>query len=86
MIKKYDLIFLQILFHYRIDDEHSNSYEAWKKIGSPQNPSAEQVAQLERAGQLQLYTSPQWIENKNGKATVKIELPRQAVSMLKFVW
>ncbi|HEY8934684.1 MAG TPA: beta-xylosidase, partial [Cyclobacteriaceae bacterium] len=26
--------------HYRIDNEHSNSYEVWKKIGSPQNPTA----------------------------------------------
>jgi len=24
-----------LLQHYRIDDEHSNSYEAWKKMGSP---------------------------------------------------
>ena len=73
------------LFHYRIDSEYSNSYEAWKKMGSPQNPSPEQIATLEKAGQLQLYTSPYWINSK-GEETITISLPRQAVSLLKFVW
>ena len=36
--------------HYRVDAEHSNSYEVWKKMGSPQKPSPEQYLQLERAG------------------------------------
>jgi xylan 1,4-beta-xylosidase len=31
-----------LLRHYRIDQEHSNAYTAWKSMGSPQNPSAEQ--------------------------------------------
>src|SRR5204863_4301251 len=26
------------LTEYRIDNEHSNSYQLWKKMGSPQNP------------------------------------------------
>ncbi|HVW87490.1 MAG TPA: hypothetical protein VHB50_22540, partial [Bryobacteraceae bacterium] len=43
---------------YRIDDEHSNAYTAWKKMGSPQTPSPEQYAQLEAAGQLQMLDSP----------------------------
>ncbi|RZM06624.1 MAG: beta-xylosidase, partial [Pedobacter sp.] len=38
--------------HYRIDDQHSNSYEVWKKMGSPVNPTAMQIRQLEKAGQL----------------------------------
>jgi xylan 1,4-beta-xylosidase len=41
------------LTQYRIDDAHSNAYEVWKKMGSPQNPTAEQIATLEKAGQLQ---------------------------------
>ena len=31
--------------HYRVDKETSNSYEAWKQMGSPQKPSPEQYAQ-----------------------------------------
>jgi hypothetical protein len=36
--------------HYRIDKDHSNSYELWKKMGSPQNVNDKQYRQLERAG------------------------------------
>jgi xylan 1,4-beta-xylosidase len=75
-----------LLHHYRIDDEHSNAYEAWKKMGSPQNPSAEQIAELERAGQLHLLGSPEWITINNGEAVIKMQLPRQGVSLLKLDW
>jgi xylan 1,4-beta-xylosidase len=71
------------LSHYRIDDENSNSYELWKKMGSPQNPATEQIRILEKAGQLQLYSSPQWINVANGETIIKVALPRQAVSLLK---
>ena len=47
--------------HYRVDDQFSNSYEHWKKMGSPQKPTAGQYAELERAGQLQLLESPRRI-------------------------
>lgn len=72
--------------HYRIDGEHSNAYEVWKKMGSPQNPTAAQIAELEKAGQLHLYTSPQWVKTKNGEAIMEMRLPRQAVSLLKLSW
>lgn len=74
------------LQHYRIDQKFSNSYEAWKKMGSPKSPSAQQIAELEKAGQLQLYTSPEWVTVKNGKVELKMELPRQGVSFLKYSW
>ena len=74
------------LSHFRIDENHSNSYEVWKKLGSPQSPNAEQVAELERAGQLQMFGSPQWIKVINGKAQIILKLPRQAVSLLKLDW
>jgi xylan 1,4-beta-xylosidase len=74
------------LHHYRVDAEHSNSYEAWKKMGSPQKPSPEQYAQLERAGQLQLFGSPEWLRATNGRVTLKFSLPRQGVSLLKLTW
>ena len=70
------------LTHYRIDNEHSNSYEAWKKMGSPQNPSAEQIATLEKAGQLAILGAPAELKVKNGSAEVNLLLPRQGVSLL----
>jgi xylan 1,4-beta-xylosidase len=72
--------------HYRIDQEYSNSYEAWKKMGSPKTPTPEQYAELERAGHLQMVGSPEWINTLNGNATIKMSLPRQGVSLLKIVW
>ena len=72
--------------HYRIDKENSNSYEVWKKMGSPQNPTQEQIMALEKAGQLALLTSPSYIKSSNGEIILKIQLPRQGVSLLKFDW
>jgi xylan 1,4-beta-xylosidase len=72
--------------HYRIDQEYSNSYTLWKKMGSPQNPDQEQIAALEKAGRLKLYKSPEWINMMDGKAVLKMELPRQGVSLLQFLW
>ncbi len=43
-----------LLEHFRIDSSHSNAFTAWKEMGSPQSPTAEQYEQLQRAGQLQL--------------------------------
>jgi xylan 1,4-beta-xylosidase len=71
---------------YRIDSEHSNSYEVWKKMGSPQNPTAAQVSELEKAGQLKAIGEVQKIKTKTGKATLTISLPRQAVALLKMDW
>ncbi|MDJ1506037.1 GH39 family glycosyl hydrolase [Xanthocytophaga agilis] len=74
------------LKHYRIDNEHSNSYEVWKKIGSPQSPNATQIATLEKAGQLQLVKDPETKKIQNGNLSVPIILSRQGVSFLYFSW
>ena len=74
------------LQHYRIDHEYSNSYEGWKKMGSPQQPSEAQIRELERAGQLQLLESPQWLATENGAATITFDLPQQGVSLLRLNW
>ncbi|TDE18216.1 GH39 family glycosyl hydrolase [Dyadobacter psychrotolerans] len=72
--------------HYRIDQKFSNSYEVWKKMGSPKTPTEEQISILEKAGQLQLLTFPEWINVKNGTLEMQFPLPRQAVSFLKISW
>ncbi len=74
------------LTHYTIDKEHSNSYEVWKKMGSPQNPTTEQIAELEKAGQLETVGDPKKCPVKQGNLEVNILLPRQAVSLLKIDW
>jgi xylan 1,4-beta-xylosidase len=74
------------LSHYRIDQEYSNSYEAWKEMGSPQDPTDEQYALLEEAGKLKMLHKPQSIKFTDGETIVRINLPRQGVSLLKFEW
>jgi xylan 1,4-beta-xylosidase len=69
--------------HYRIDNEHSNSYEVWKKMGSPQNPTVDQIGKLEKAGQLEMLSEPSETRIKDSIATVRMQLPRQAVSLVQ---
>ena len=75
-----------MLSHYRIDQRLSNSYETWKTMGSPQNPTPEQYAELEQVGHLQMLTSPEQMETNRGEAVVTMKLPRQGVSLLVFEW
>ncbi|MBC3787099.1 xylan 1,4-beta-xylosidase [Spirosoma sp. LMG 31448] len=74
------------LVHYRIDNQFSNAYEVWKKMGSPQKPTPAQVTELEKAGQLQPMGNPTSIAVENGRTTVSFRLPRQGVSLLKVTW
>lgn len=71
---------------YRIDKENSNSYEVWKKKGSPQNPTSEQFKTLEAAGKLEMFSSPYWANTKNGLIELSLNLPRQGVSLFQLEW
>ena len=45
--------------HQRVDGEHSNAYEAWKKMGSPQTADARRsTQQLEKGGKLRRWVRP----------------------------
>lgn len=74
------------LYHYRIDNKHSNSYEVWKKMGSPQNPTSAQYNELEKSGHLELYSKPAIKKIENGELNMQMQLPRQAVSFIKLVY
>jgi xylan 1,4-beta-xylosidase len=71
---------------YQIDDAHSNSYEAWKKMGAPQDPTIEQISILEKAGQLQQINITGTLNIKDHSAQLHMALPRQAVTLLKLSW
>jgi len=75
-----------VLSHFRIDSKHSNSYEIWKKMGSPQNPTSDQITTLEKAGKLEILHHPEKVEVRNGEVYIKIQLPRQAVSLVKLTY
>ncbi len=75
-----------VVYQYRIDSKHSNSYEVWKKMGSPQNPTSVQVDELEKSGQLEMFNEPAIVKIENNKFNMETQLPRQAVSLLKLVF
>lgn len=70
---------------YLIDRDNSNSYEVWKKMGSPQNPTSEQIALLEKSGKLKCVTTKK-VEIRSGKVNVPLQLMRQAVALVKLDW
>jgi xylan 1,4-beta-xylosidase len=72
--------------HFRIDAHHSNSFTAWREMGSPQSPSPAQYELLRDAGQLQLLNSPAWITLDQGAAHLQFELPRQGLSLVRLAW
>jgi xylan 1,4-beta-xylosidase len=75
-----------LIEHFRIDATHSNAFEAWKAMGSPQQPSEKQRHELEASGRLQLLSSPEWMTEKNGGITLRFDLPRQAISLIRATW
>jgi xylan 1,4-beta-xylosidase len=74
------------LQHARVDADHSNAYEAWKRMGAPQAPTPEQYAQLEKAGQLAQIGAPQQLRASDGRVRVAFTLPRQGVSLVTIAW
>lgn len=72
--------------HYRIDKDHSNSYEVWKSMGSPDRPTEAQYRQLEQAGKLQEMGTEQWETVKDGRVRLSFSLPRQGVSFVRVRW
>jgi len=69
---------------YLIDTDNSNAYTEWKKMGSPQNPDARQIATLEKSGQLKMMGKPTKFNTGNGP--FEMELARQGVAFLKLEW
>ena len=70
---------------YSIDETNSNAYTLWKKMGSPQNVSTKQYAQLERAGKLKLLHQ-QKRKTKTGSLSIVTLLPRQSVKLFTVRW
>ena len=75
-----------LLTQYIIDQQHSNSFTAWKEMGSPKAPTAEEYETLEAAGQLEGISSPTFITPVNGEVKLNFNLERQAVTLLKVTW
>ena len=74
------------LTHYRIDDTHSNAYSVWKAMGSPQNPTPAQFAELKAKDGLQQLEPPRELDVHDGAITVNTEMPSHSISLLALTW
>jgi xylan 1,4-beta-xylosidase len=74
------------LVHYRIDEANSNPYGAWKRMGSPLAPNADQYKELQAASLLARLAAPATLRVEKGQATLRLALPRQAVSLVQLEW
>jgi xylan 1,4-beta-xylosidase len=69
--------------HYRIDEDHSNAYAMWQRMGSPIAPSQREYDRLQEASDLaKLSNVPEIVTIQDKQATVRFELPRRGVSLL----
>jgi xylan 1,4-beta-xylosidase len=72
-----------VVTHERVDADHGNSYEAWKRMGSPQPPTPEQHRALERAGRLIALEPARRAQTQAGTIRLTFTLPRQGVSLIR---
>ncbi len=71
---------------FTIDGTHSNAYARWLQMGSPQEPTAAQYAELKRAGGLQAQGAVVELKAKDGQVTVPESLAAQATMLLRVSW
>ncbi len=74
------------LTHYRIDDQFSNAYTTWLKMGSPQPPSHEQIELLLKSSELQQLPGPDKVKVNNGSTELNFNLPRLGLSLIRLQW
>ncbi len=69
------------LTQFRIDHQHTNPYTLWKSFGSPTAPNEQQYNAMVKAGKLAQLGDRESIRVENGKAAVRLRLPRQGVAL-----
>ncbi len=71
---------------YRMDQDHGNAYTAWLAMGSPQQPTAEQIAALRKASALPLLEEKSSENVRDGALALETSLPRQGVALYSVSW
>ena len=72
------------LSHYRIDQNHSNSYTVWKSLNSPQDPTEDELATIKSRQGLESFEPAKTVKANHGALSVDISLPLPSVSLLIF--
>ena len=71
---------------YRVDATHGNSFAAWQKMGSPQQPTDTQLRQLQASGQLQ-PSGTALRRSVHGK-TLRLNetVPSEGMALVRIAW
>ncbi len=67
---------------YTIDENSGNAYTAWLTMGSPQSPTAAQIAALHAAAEMKAVTGD-LVVDANGTTGIQVTLPRQSVKLIE---
>jgi xylan 1,4-beta-xylosidase len=67
---------------YSIDETSGNAYTVWLGMGSPQPPTAEQIAKLQAASKMSAVTRD-LVRASSGNAQLSVVLPRQSVKLIE---
>lgn len=70
------------LRHHRMDETHSNAYSVWLRMGSPQVIAPADYALLQQAATLACVDDREVVP-VNGAIRYEVDLPRQAVSLVR---
>jgi xylan 1,4-beta-xylosidase len=71
---------------FRVDEENSNAFTVWKRMGSPQTPSKKQYAELEKAGHLNNLGKTLWTQSEAGNLEFPLILPKQSLLLIRITW
>ena len=69
------------LRHLRIDADHSNAFTVWQKLGSPQDPTAEQLAAITSRQGLEEFEGERTL-TVDGDVSLEVALPLPSASLL----
>ncbi|MBA8793093.1 xylan 1,4-beta-xylosidase [Friedmanniella endophytica] len=70
------------LRHERIDAGHSNAHTVWRALGSPQDPTEEQLEAVRARQGLETCEPDRTVEVAGGRLVLPVALPLPAVSLL----
>ncbi|HTT88790.1 MAG TPA: hypothetical protein VMF65_04490, partial [Acidimicrobiales bacterium] len=67
---------------YLIDEHHSNSHNAWRALGAPQDPTPEDVETIQRRSSLEVVHD-EGLENCPGSLTLRVSLKCPGALLVK---
>lgn len=70
------------LIHYRLDEDSTNPFKEWLKLGSPEKPSQAQYLKMAARQEPALLGVPTDVDLNSGNMEIEIEMPAASVSFI----